>query len=260
MSDQQRDRGASVVRAGRVAWAAVGLLVVLAVLAYLVSVVSLVVTAFVLALFPAALLAPAAGWLKRRGVPGAVAALLLVLGLLGGVVATVRLLIPRFAAELPDLLDAASEGVETLREWLDDSALPVELGQIENAARQAGDSLASGDVLGRGLGAAVLVVDVVTGTLLALVTLFFLLKDGPRLWAGVTDLFPDPASHHLDRVGERVWWTLGAYLRGQLLVALFDAVFIGLGLLLLDVPLARALAGPPRLVARSRATCSSRSS
>jgi predicted PurR-regulated permease PerM len=38
-----------------------------------------------------------------------------------------------------------------------------------------------------------------------------------------------------------VWWTLGAYFRGQLLVAFFDAVLIGLGLLLLGIPLALPL-------------------
>jgi predicted PurR-regulated permease PerM len=37
-------------------------------------------------------------------------------------------------------------------------------------------------------------------------------------------------------------WSLGAYNRGQLLVALFDAVFIGLGLWLLGVPLTLPLA------------------
>lgn len=242
MQETRNGRERSFVRAGSVAWAAVGLLLVFVALAYVVSAVSLVVTAFVLALFPAALLAPAAGWLKRRGVPGALAALLLVVALVGSLVGVVRLLVPRFAAELPDLVDAASDGLERLRGWLDSSAVPVDLAQVESAARQGLESLGSDDVVGRGLGAAVVVVDVVTGTLLALVSLFFLLKDGRRLWSGVTDLLPDRVRGPLDEMGGRVWWTLGAYLRGQLLVALFDAVFIGLGLWLLGVPLALPLA------------------
>jgi putative heme transporter len=43
-------------------------------------------------------------------------------------------------------------------------------------------------------------------------------------------------------VGDRVWYTLGAYFRGQLIVAAVDAFFIGLGLFLLGVPLALPLA------------------
>jgi predicted PurR-regulated permease PerM len=39
-------------------------------------------------------------------------------------------------------------------------------------------------------------------------------------------------------VGNRVWTTIGSYFRGQLLVALIDAVGIALGLVVLRVPLA----------------------
>jgi predicted PurR-regulated permease PerM len=242
VSARRSRRDGAPTRVGRIAWAVVGVLLVLLALAKVVAAVSLVVTAFVLALFPAAVLAPAATWLKARGVPAALAALLLVVGLVGSVVAMVRLLVPRFAAELPDLADTASQGLQTLRQWLEDSALPVDLRQVEDAARRAVEQVASGDLVGRGLDAAMVVVDVVTGTVLALVVLFFVLKDGERLWVGVADLLPERARAHADAVARRVWWTLGAYLRGQLLVALFDAVFIGLGLWLLGVPLPLSLA------------------
>lgn len=43
-------------------------------------------------------------------------------------------------------------------------------------------------------------------------------------------------------LGRRLWGTLGAYFRGQVLVGLVDAVLIGAGLLLLGVPLAVLLA------------------
>ncbi len=39
-----------------------------------------------------------------------------------------------------------------------------------------------------------------------------------------------------------LWWTLGAYFRAQMLVALVDAVAIGIGLVVLGVPLALPLA------------------
>lgn len=242
MSRERNGGETSFVRAGRVAWAAVGLLLVGYALAQVATAVSVVVTAFVLALFPAALLAPVVAWLTRRRVPSALAALLVVGAVLGALAALVRLVVPQFAAELPDIATAASEGLETLRQVLEDSSLPVDLGQLEEAARNAATSVASGDLLGRGLGAAFVVVNVLTGTILAIVTLFFLLKDGSRLWSGVADLLPERVRGDVDEMAGRVWWTLGAYLRGQLVVAVFDAVFIGLGLWLLGVPLPLSLA------------------
>ena len=45
-----------------------------------------------------------------------------------------------------------------------------------------------------------------------------------------------------DLLAQESFWTIGAFLRGQLLVALVDAVFIGLGLWILGVPLVLPLA------------------
>jgi putative heme transporter len=53
---------------------------------------------------------------------------------------------------------------------------------------------------------------------------------------------PETSRPRLRRAADRSWDTLGSYFRGQLLVALVDAVFIGIGLLILGVPLAVPLA------------------
>jgi len=47
---------------------------------------------------------------------------------------------------------------------------------------------------------------------------------------------------HLTELLARVWLTLGRYIRVQALVSLADAILIGLGLVILQVPLAPALA------------------
>jgi putative heme transporter len=77
---------------------------------------------------------------------------------------------------------------------------------------------------------------------LMLVTLFFFLKDGQRLTDGVISTAPPRHRRRLTEVAQRAWDTVGSYFRGQLLVALVDAVFIGIGLLILGVPLALPLA------------------
>jgi putative heme transporter len=241
---EQPTGGDRLLRAGRLAWAFAGLLVLVVVASLVVQRVSLVVVAFVLGLFPAALLAPAADFLKRRRVPGALAALLVLLGFLGSIVLAVRLLAPRVSDQIPDLVDQASEGLASIEEWLSDGPLPVDvdLEGMQETARGALQDFADDGALAQGVGAAVMVVDFLTGLVLMFVVVFFVLKDGGRLWRGAADLLPDRYRGPVDEAAGRIWWTLGAYFRGQLLVALVDAVFIGLGLWLLGVPLALPLA------------------
>jgi predicted PurR-regulated permease PerM len=77
---------------------------------------------------------------------------------------------------------------------------------------------------------------------LALVLLFFLLKDGERIWGWVIDLVPSGHRDDARAIGDRAWATLGGYLRGVTLVALFDAVFIALTLIVVGVPFVLPLA------------------
>lgn len=231
----------ALVRAGTVAWALVGVALVLYALSHVVAAVSFVVTAFVLALFPAALLSPAASWFKARGTPPALAALVLLLSVLAALVVLGRFLVPVFESEVPALVEAAAGGFDRLEGWLETSSLPFDVGGLEAAVLGLfGGS--EGELARSGLGAFSVIFDVVTGLLLGLVALFFVLKDGPRLWAGVADFVPSRFRSDVDEVAGVLWWTLGAYFRGQVMVALFDAVFIGLGLWVLGVPLAFPLA------------------
>jgi predicted PurR-regulated permease PerM len=240
MTSPSRSR---LAEAGRGAWALVGLALVAAGGFLLLRQVSVVVIALLLALFPAALLAPAAGWLRHHGLPGTMAALLLVGGLLGGLALTVRLLVPVVAEEVPAFVDAAERGLERVEDLLADGSLPFGVDSVDDAVDRGVDAATEGgDLAGRGLNVAVSVVHFGTGLTILVIALFFYLRDGRRLWSAVTDLVPERHEQAVQEVGGRIWWTLGAYLRGQLLVALFDAVFIGLGLLLLGVPLALPLA------------------
>jgi predicted PurR-regulated permease PerM len=75
-----------------------------------------------------------------------------------------------------------------------------------------------------------------------IVVTFFLLKDGPRFVPWLRRTAGMPAAPHFAEVLQRVWSTLGGFIRTQALVSLVDAVLIGIGLLVLGVPLAYALA------------------
>lgn len=236
------DRSERLWHAGRLAWAVVGLLLLVAALGYVASLVPLVVVPVILALFPATLLVPVARWLKARRFPGAVAALVTLLAALILFVGVIGAMVPLVAAELPDVAESAGDGLAELDAALQ-RAPAVRVGGLEELLdflqEQVGEL---GDVAAEALSAAMAAVETVAGTLLLMVVLFFYLKDGRRLAQGMVALAPAHARDRVMGAADRAWETLGAYFRGQLLVALVDALAIGVGLVVLGVPLAVPLA------------------
>ena len=83
---------------------------------------------------------------------------------------------------------------------------------------------------------------IVAGFVLAVAMLYFILRDGEALWAWILQRFSPEVRPAIDRAGGRAWDVLGGFVRGTAQVATIDAVLIGIGLWLLDVPLAFALA------------------
>ncbi len=97
-------------------------------------------------------------------------------------------------------------------------------------------------VLSSAIGTAQTVFEVLGGTFLALISTFFLMRDGDQVWHWVLRLFPQAARERVDRAGDRGWSTLGGYVRGQVTIAFIHAITIFFVLLILRVPLAAALA------------------
>lgn len=229
------------VRMGCYAWALVGLVVALTGAALVLAELSIIVAPLVLALFPAALLAPLARWLTRHGLPPAAASLAVILGGLAVVVGALGLLTPAIAAELPGVAESVRDGISELQAFLQAGPFGIDPARIQRAmdsVRSQGAAIAQ-QVAGT---IATAIAEGVTGVLLALVVLFFYLKDGPRIGRWLRDLFPEHMRSDAQVIATRAWTTVGAYFRGQLLVALMDAVLIGLGLVLLGIPLALPLA------------------
>jgi putative heme transporter len=230
-------------RVGRTAWALVGIALAVAVLGLLAGELTLVIVPLVLALFPATLLVPLAAWLKQRGLPDALAGLVSIVAGIALIGAVIGAMVPLVASELPDLASSASEGIGELEELLQNGPLGLEAGGVEELLSTAREQLGeAGDLAGQAAGAAFAAFEVIAGIVLLFVVLFFYLKDGRRLGEGVISTFPRRSRERVRRLAYGSWETLGKYFRGQLLVALVDAIFIGLGLLVLQVPLALPLA------------------
>jgi predicted PurR-regulated permease PerM len=216
----------------------------LALLIYLVILLRIVVIPVAIALLLTALLAPAVHWLHARHVPrGPATALVLVGGLavLSGLLSFVVTTFVNGFSALQSQLVASFAQVGPLLSgppfnlpstWLQD--LPAQLGQAISANR---DALTSG-----ALSTAATVSEVVAGVALALFSLIFLLYDGPHVWAFLLRLAPAPRRERVDVAGRRAFASLVGYVRATVLVAIVDALGIGLGLAIVGVPLVVPLA------------------
>lgn len=230
----------SMIRFGAYAWAVVGIVGVLLILLTIIGRLSLVVIPLAIALFPAAVLTPLATRLKAAGMRDAAVAALLVIGTLLVIAGLVSLLIPLVAAEMDDISEQVSAGVAELRRFLLDGPFGLAPIQLNDLIERAQEQVQASEILQSGAVSSVAeqATRILTGLILFVFALFFYLKDGPSIAAWLRRQFPEFAQHDASQVGQRVWHTIGSYFRGQLLVALIDAVGISLGLVIMRVPLA----------------------
>ncbi len=198
-----------------------------------------------LALILTTVLQSPAQWLHRRlGVPTALAALAVLLAALALIGALVTWIAPSVGTQLVDLAESASDGLAQIERWVRTSRFDITQDQVEALVSAAQDrlqasasSIASGVLVGVGA-----VTSALINVVLTLVLAFFFLKDGHRFLPWVRGLSGPRVGSHLTEVGSRAWTTLSGFVRTQALVGLIDAVLIGLGLVVLGVPLALPLA------------------
>ncbi|KUN33002.1 hypothetical protein AQJ30_35515 [Streptomyces longwoodensis] len=77
---------------------------------------------------------------------------------------------------------------------------------------------------------------------LALLLVFFFLRDSDRAVAALRSLAPNGTADLLEAIARRAFRAVEGFMRGTTLIALIDALCIGVGLLVLDVPGAAGLA------------------
>ncbi|MEI7033264.1 AI-2E family transporter [Streptomyces pratensis] len=230
--------------AAEASWRLLVLAGTLWVLMRVISAVQLVVLAFAAALLVTAMLQPTVVRLTRLGLPRGLATSVtavlgfVVIGLVGWFV------VWQVMDNLDTLSERVRDGIDELKRWLLDSPFHVTESQINDIAKNLNDTIGTNteEITTAGLQGVTVMVEFLTGLLLAMFSTLFLLYDGKRIWQWTLRLVPAQARPGVAGAGPRAWRTLTAYVRGTVLVALIDAVFIGLGLYFLNVPLAVPLA------------------
>ena len=86
------------------------------------------------------------------------------------------------------------------------------------------------------------VTELFAGVLLTLFSTLFILIDGKGIWSWIVRVFPRRARAALDGAGKAGWLTLQNFIKVQILVATIDAIGIGAGAAILQLPLAIPIA------------------
>jgi predicted PurR-regulated permease PerM len=236
-----RPRG--LVTVSDLSWRLLVVVLAIALIGFVLWEIRLVVLPLIIAVLLSTLLHPLAQRLRRRGVPNLLASVLVFLGGVGLLAGAVYLVVPSVIDELTDLVTSVQAGIGELGDLLES---PLGLSQVDaqQTIREAEERLADSlDAIASGvLSGALLVGEVLVGIAIVLVLLFFFVKDGPLIWAWVTRLFGERGQPTAQRVGEASWTALSQYVRGIGFVATFDAIFIGVALAIIGVPLVIPLA------------------
>lgn len=217
------------------------LLVVIAGVFALVQ-LKLVVIPLLIALILAAAASPVLSFMRRHGFSNIVSTwitLLAAIAIFGGIV---TLIVFAVENQWNALAVSANEGIDKVQSFIEDGPIAIDQSQIDSARQSIVDFITSAQ-FGSGAVAGVSVAgQLIAGAVLMIVILFFFLKDGGMIW----EFFLRPLSGHQlargRRIGHTAVRTLGGYIRGTAVVAFVDATAIGIGLAILQVPLALPLA------------------
>lgn len=187
---------------------------------------------------------PLTRFLRRHGWPPALAASAVTVLFLLVATGIVALIAVPVASQSGELTDGVDEGIHKVREWAAGPPLNIGDDQIAEASDAAVTRIqhSAGSMVTTVVTGVNTVVDGMVTTVLALFLMFFFLKDGPRFLPWLARQLPGRLATDIPIVAARGWDTLGAFVRSQALVGLLDAVFIGLGLWVLGVPLVLPLA------------------
>ena len=230
--------------AGAWAWRIILFIAAAYLLLRVIAVLRVVIIPVVVALLLAALFEPVAAWLRNRGMGRSLAAALVLIGALIVVFGGLGLIIQTFISQLGTLSTQVGEGIDEVQNWLSQGPLHLSQAQLSDALERAQKSLTTnqGALTSGALSTAATLGEVLAGFFLVLLTLFFYLRDGGKIWTFLCRLLPRGARVPTARAGHYSWHTLVSYVRATVLVAFVDAVGIGIGLAVMRVPLALPLA------------------
>jgi putative heme transporter len=226
---------------GIASWFLVGVAALLLGAAFVLDVTSTIVVPVVVGGVVATVASPAVTWLRGHGVPRALGALIVLLALAAIGVVILLLVLGGIVAESGKISAAVSEAVDKIQGWIQG------VGVDSSAASSANTDVSSSvpsiiSTLSKGVATGIQgITSLAFGISFTLFAIFFLLKDGPAFRGWVNRHLGVPRSV-AETITGGVVTAMRRYFLGVTIVATFNAVVVGLGALVLDVPLAGTIA------------------
>ncbi|WP_375406580.1 AI-2E family transporter [uncultured Amnibacterium sp.] len=230
--------------AGAWSWRVIGVLVLIAVVLFLIVQLHIVVIPVAVAVLLSALLTPVKRRLLKWGWPRWLAVVVTFVGLLVIIAGLVTLVVLTLRAGLPGFETQVGKSYDTFLAFLRTGPLGFSEADLMNLIASATKAVQSnsGSVVSGAVAGASTIGDLAVGLLLTLFTTLFFVLDGAGIWRWCVRLAPRRARAAVDGAGRAVWLSVGEYARVQIIVALIDAIGIGIVAAVLQLPFVFAIA------------------
>jgi predicted PurR-regulated permease PerM len=227
--------------AGFSAWLLVGVVLLVAGVVWLLELTQVIFTPLLTALVIAAVARQLVRFLSRHSVPRSLGAAIVLLLIVAAGALAAYLVLRGIGTETSAISNQLKHGADRIEGWLKD------LGVGDGKARAANQDISSGAsdsfrALTSGLAIGVeKLASLAFFLAMTVLSLFFLLKDGPaiRSWTERHMGVPAPVAHTVTGRGLQ---SLRGYFLGVTIVATFSAILVGGGALVLGIPLAGTIA------------------
>lgn len=222
------------------AWRLIIVGVAVAAILWMVVQVRIIVIPMLVAILLTALLRPIVDWVMRIGLPKWFGVIVALCTLFVSIGVLTYLVFTRFRNGFGGLRYATIKAMNQLTEWLESGVFGMTFSVeritefFEEILRNFNSNSAiwSGALeIGTTLG------QVLMGALLCIFATIFLLIDGKRIWMWTLGFLPQRAHAGAHAAGLAGWTSVGQYVRVQIIVAFVDALGIGIGAAILQLPL-----------------------
>ncbi|MBK7722102.1 MAG: AI-2E family transporter [Austwickia sp.] len=223
-----RGGGMDVAVREAAAWSGRFLLIVAAlfVLWRMLDAISLVTISLTVATMISAVLRPGANVLTGRGLPRWMSGSVVFLVGVGVLTLIVWFVISQITSNTDIIAVQLMNAGRDISRWLSEGPLQMSEEQLNKITSDISNQLisAQGDMASRAFSTATSALSILSGAILCLFTLLFLLLDDGSIWRWVMSLFPAHAQAKVQDGGMVAWRTLVAYMRSTVLLAAINAL------------------------------------
>lgn len=205
--------------------------------------VQFITIAVVIGFAEVSLLWPVVKWLRNRGIPQVIAAILCVVVFLSLFIVLLVVVVAQVIRATPRIVDQVVGAFEDMMRWIrsgpfgvDDATVQEILNELQSFVTSFVSEIGSGVATGLGV-----VANLITILLVATFFAIFALASGDRMWIQFTRVLRPEQRVPATAAFRSAMRTTGAWFYASVVTGLVDGFFIALGLTILDVPLAVAI-------------------